>query len=111
MNTTPQRVKDDVPPPPDDKARAEAAAISSGKLRREESWQSHLHYGGLVVFWFAITIIIATVMVWIFNLLTPTRWHFLDDSQRMQVQNLIIASIGSSLVTDRVKRLLQKTSD
>ena len=106
MNDTPSRVVDDAPPPTDENARAEAAELSTGKLKRDETWRRHLHVGGLLFFWFAMSAIFTALLVWLFNLLTPDKWHFLSDPEKFQLQNLLITALGSSLLTDYGKRVI-----
>ena len=111
MSAIVPRIFDEPPPPSDAKAATEALLISSGKLRRDESFRAHMHIGSLILFWFAIAGIVVTTCVWLFNVLTPTKWHFLDDAQKAQVQSLIIAALGSSLATDYGKRMLNRIQD
>lgn len=94
------KVRDQPPPSPDAKARAEAADISSGRYRRDERRQTHVHVGGLVLFWFCIICAIVATSVWLINLLAPDKWHFLTAPEGSQLQNLLIAFAGSTIVTE-----------
>jgi len=105
------KIFEEPPPPSDAKAATEALLISSGKLKRDESFRTHMHVGALILFWFAIVGMIVTTSVWLFNILTPIKWHFLDEAQKSQIQSLIIAALGSSLATDYGKRMLNRMQD
>jgi len=105
------KIFEESPPPSDASATTEALLISSGKLKRDESFRTHMHVGALILYWFAIFCMLATTSIWLFNILTPLKWHFLDDAQKSQVQSLIIAALGSSLATDYGKRMLNRMQD
>jgi len=64
------------------------------------SVEMHFHIGGLVLFWFAMSAVIAISGTWLFNLLTPDKYHFLSDPEKLQLQNLLITALGSSLLAD-----------
>ena len=46
--------------------------------------------------------------VWLWHILTPQTAHFLNSDQRRELQNLLIAGIGSSLVTNFASGLMEK---
>jgi hypothetical protein len=70
--------------------------------------RTHFHVGGLVCFWFAVLAVIAITGTWLFNLLTPDKYHFLSDPEKLQLQNLLITALGSSLLTDYGKRIVNR---
>jgi hypothetical protein len=51
---------------------------------------------------------LAGAAVWIFHLLSPNKWHFLDPAQFSNLQNLLIASVGSTFLSDYSKRMLKR---
>jgi hypothetical protein len=81
--------------------------MSSRRRKEDNSWRRHLHRGDLVVFWFLKFCGLIIFAAWLFNLLTPKSWHFLDESQHSQLQNLMIIVFGSS-IADNAKRLVGK---
>jgi hypothetical protein len=98
----------DDPPQPDSTAQAESLAIASGQLRRDESKQNHFHIGGLVLFWFAIILFLCTTVALVWQYITPDRMHFLTDAERNQLQTLLVTALGSSVVTNYGKNLVNK---
>jgi hypothetical protein len=103
-----------VEPPPaqrDDRAVREAAGFASGKLRRSESIEWHFHAGGLVLFWFVIIAFLSSALVWLFHLVTPTSLHFLDETQRSNLQNILLAAIGSTAATGYGKRMVKNNDN
>lgn len=104
-------VKGEPIPEPDASSHEEAAAIASQRLtahRRDERLRTHIHCAGLIAFWFGFVASVVGVSIWVFHLLTPVTWHFLDDRQQRELQTLVITAIGSSLITDYGRRLLNK---
>lgn len=103
-------VRAEPPPEPDAKAFKEAAAIASQKLqaRLDDTLRRHVHCASLIAFWFGFGVSMIGVGVWIFHLLTPLAWHFLAETQQRELQTLVITAIGSSLITDYGRRLLNK---
>jgi hypothetical protein len=111
VSLPPSLIWEEPPPQPDSAAQAESLAIASGRLKRDESRQAHLHVGGLVLFWFVVICFLATAAVLIFHLLAPAKWHFLDDAQLGHVQTLVVTALGSSFATNYGKKLLDKSAD
>ena len=93
-------------PQDDDLALSEAASIGRGDYRRDEQLRDHLHYGALVLLWFSIAVFVISSGIWMFHMLAPEAWHFLTSDQRHDLQGLLLAAVGSSLVTDYGRRIL-----
>jgi hypothetical protein len=60
------------------------------------SVEMHFHIGGLFLFWFAVSAVIAISGTWLFNLLTPDKYHFLSESRKVAAlgQCCIIAGMS-----------------
>jgi hypothetical protein len=106
----------EVPPEPDRRAHAEAAAIASqrlGNARRDESIRERVYRATVFIMWVLLVVAlvstVAIAVVWLWHLLTPQTAHFLNSDQRRELQNLLIAGIGSSLATKFADGLLEKS--
>lgn len=109
MSAEEQRVRVEPPEPGGDpKAEYEAIAIARGELRRDEALRSHLHHCSVILLYFGVIVLLVCAGVWLYHLLTPIPWHFLTTDQRSQLQNLLISALGSSVVTDYGRRMLEK---
>jgi hypothetical protein len=98
-------------PPADNKANAEAADFATGKLKRSDTRDKHLHYCALVFMWAALVGFLFASGVWLFHLITPNSWHFLDDSQRSSLQNVLFTAVGSAAAGNYGKKYLKSTDD
>lgn len=94
------------PPQPSGEANAEAAAFASGKLRRSETRDRHLHYCALVFLWCALLGFLAASGVWLWHIITPDKLHFLTDVERTSLQNILFTAVGSAAVGRTGKKYL-----
>ena len=98
---------------PTEKAFKEATRIARGNLKRDEAVRTNIHYAGLAIFWFIVTIAILLGLVWAWHLGTPERLHFLTTEQRSDIETVLLAAIGSSFATQIARRWAdpKKSSD
>jgi len=94
----------------DDSAKAEAAAIAqqrlTGRFQRSERVQKHIHYGALTVFWLVLAGLLASAGALFLHMVLPVKYHFLAEAQRSELKTVLISVIGSSAVSEGVKRAL-----
>jgi hypothetical protein len=91
---------------PSENAQTEAARISSGNLRRDESVRRHIHRGGLVIYWIFVSVGIALFLVWAWHLGAPEKWRFLTVEQRYDLEMVLLSAVGSSFMTEASRRWL-----
>ena len=109
MTTTPPPTPQFNPqpePPTSEKAKSEAAALAEGNLRRYNSLRTHLHMGGLVVFWFAIVVACVLFLILAWHLGAPSGWRFLSHDEENRLQTVLFSAMGSSLVTGIARKWL-----
>lgn len=87
------------PPQPSRDANAELAGFATGKLKRSDTRDKHLHYCALVFLWAALAAFLISGAVWLYHLLTPVSRHFLSDAQVQTLQSLLITAFGSAAFT------------
>ncbi|MFN7924130.1 MAG: hypothetical protein U0Q16_28775 [Bryobacteraceae bacterium] len=97
-------------PQVDEIANAEANAIAqqrlTNKFKRSERVQKHLHWGALIVFWGVLASLIAIALVLFWHMVTPATQHFLSEAQRSELKTILLAVIGSSAVSETIKKVL-----
>lgn len=92
----------------DEMALFEAATIGRGDYTRDEQLRDHLHWCALALLWFGVVIFMLSASIWMFHLLMPESRHFLTKDQRTDLQGVLLAAVGSSLVTDYGRRILDR---
>jgi hypothetical protein len=109
LDVTPEsRIVVEQTPQDDELALEEAATIERGDYKRDEQLRDHLHYCALALLWFGVIIFIVATSIWMWHMLTPESYHFLTKDQRSDLQSLLFAAVGSSLVTDYGRRILDR---
>lgn len=103
-----RQITPEAAPQVDDIAKAEANDFAQQRLtnrfRRSERVQKNIHYGALAVFWLVLAALVATAGVLFWHMITPEKSHFLSDAQRSELKTVLIAVIGSSAISEGVKR-------
>lgn len=91
-------------PEPTGAALDEAAFFASRERLRGDVRQSHLHLGGLIVFWSALIVLLSMIVVWAWHILTPDSWQFLNHEAKDKLQTILISILGSSFVSGAARR-------
>jgi len=89
-----------------DAARKEAMDFSARNLRRDNSIRTHIHLGGLVVYWSFLSVGVALFLIWAWHLGAPDKLRFLTIEQRNDLQMVLLSAVGSSFVTEASRRWL-----
>jgi hypothetical protein len=110
MSTFPT-VEPEREPESTDETRKEAIRFADRNLRRDESVRTHIHLGGLAVYWIFVSVGIALFLVWSWHLGAPERWRFLNVEQRNDLQMVLLSAVGSSFVTEASRRWLHPRKD
>jgi hypothetical protein len=92
-------------------AQDEAAQFAARALQRGDTVQTHLHRGGLVVFWVALAILLSMLVVWAWHIITPDRYHFLNESASDRLQTILVSVLGSSFVSGAARRWINPKQD
>jgi hypothetical protein len=104
MSTTQVRPEEEIAPSAN--AQIEAARITAGNLRRDESIRRHIHRGGLVIYWIFVIVGVVLFLIWAWHLGAPEKLRFLSVEQRYDLEMVLLSAVGSSFVTDASKRWL-----
>lgn len=101
-------------PKVDENANTEAALISEQKLtkfKRSEQVQTHVHWAALAFFWIAFASLTGSALLLLFHMAAPSYWHFLTEAQKSELKTVLLAVLGSSVFTDRLKRTFASDSN
>jgi hypothetical protein len=98
-------------PEPTSAALDEAAFFASRERRRGDARLTHLHRGGLVVFWVSLFILLGLLSVWAWHILTPDSLHFLSAQGIEKLQTVLISVLGSSFVSGAARRWIGSSDD
>jgi hypothetical protein len=94
---------EDLPSEPSRESQSEATAIEGENYDKEEKKRqnrasSHRHAGLLCAWWVFVGLATTIAACWTWNLVASSRFQFWSDSQRIGVQNVLIAILGSTVV-------------
>jgi len=97
-------------------AKKEAIAINSGTLEadakkqehgRHQKFRDHINRATLIVFWTVVACLVISIVIFTFHMISPERWHFLNEEQIGTLKTLlggaILSSAMSGYVTNRMK--------
>jgi hypothetical protein len=93
-------------PQPTPDALKEAAGFSEGDLRRDNAVRTHLHRGGILVYWVFLGVGVILFLIWAWHLGAPDKYRFLTVEQRNDLQMVLLSAVGSSFVTQATQRWL-----
>lgn len=79
------------------------------KHKRDLSTRSQLHAVSMVALWVAAIVLLGSVIVWGWHLLTP--WAFLTPEQLNSIQTVLFSVVGSSFFTVFAKKWLSTHID
>lgn len=85
-------------------ANDEATKIAQRQLKRDDSKRTHLHYGGLAIFYVSMLILLSMLVVWAVDTLTPERFHFLSPQGQDKLQTILVSILGSSFASSAARR-------
>ena len=91
-------------------ATDESVAIANrrlAKIQRGETREMLLHRAACTIFVTSVTMAILMIVALAFHYLAPPAWHFMTDSQRRDVQNILLAIIGTKAVTAAGERWIK----
>jgi hypothetical protein len=106
MATPPFEVVPEEEPAASDNALLEAARFADRNLKRDDAVRTHIHRGGLVVYWTFVSVGVGLFLIWSWHLGAPERWRFLTVEQRNDLQMVLLSAVGSSFVTEASRRWL-----
>ncbi|MCB9961944.1 MAG: hypothetical protein R3C00_07305 [Hyphomonas sp.] len=117
LQIPPDAATNELAPGPDDLSDKEAQQLtrnlSSEDLKREAEKSEHYrsedfknHFGfitvaALYVMAFGVFIFAAT---WVWHIVTPRCWHWLEDSQLSKIQNIFTGGILAGLIADQFRK-------
>jgi hypothetical protein len=84
-------------------AQQEAGEFAQKQLTRDDRLRGHVHWATVLMVWAFVGSMLAMGGAWLFHLITP--WTFLSPAQLDKLQTLLLASLGSSLVSEQAKKL------
>jgi hypothetical protein len=93
-------------PEASENAQKEAAHFADRNLKRDDAIRTHIHRGGLVVYWAFVSVGIGLFLIWSWHLGAPEKWRFLTVEQRNDLQMVLLSAVGSSFVTEASRRWL-----
>jgi hypothetical protein len=93
-------------PEASENAQKEATRFADRNLKRDDAIRTHIHLGGLVVYWIFISVGIGLFLIWSWHLGAPDKLRFLTIEQRNDLQMVLLSAVGSSFVTEASRRWL-----
>lgn len=98
----------------DELAQAEAIKIgngddleSDGKRQehgRHQKFRNHVNAAMLGLFWLLVALVGAGTIVFVWHLLTPASWHWLEEDSLAKLQTLLGSALLSSALTGYVNK-------
>lgn len=70
---------------------------------RRESFKNHFHRALIILFWTFFLGLMTAGGLWAFHLLTPEKWHFLNDAQLSEIKSTFFTGVLSSGLSIAVK--------
>ena len=89
-------------------AKAEQEALVQNRLNehgREDSVRKHLHRATIIGIYLALVFFTAASLVWLYNLIAPPSYVFLQDAQMTRLSSILLASVGSPIIAERLKKI------
>ena len=80
----------------------EKSAMQNAHSRRE-TIRAQIHAASVILFWFFFVFLIITATIWGWHVLSPAKYHFLDDAAVANIQSHILVGIISAAFSIAVK--------
>lgn len=88
-------------PPPDDELNQKA---KEGKHKRHQHFQGSLNCIVILALWAIFIAVLTSGGVYLWHMLTPESWHFLQAPQLEQIRTFVVTAILSSSLTNYANR-------
>lgn len=91
-------------------AQTEAAKLAAGdqleqdgkekEHNRHQKFKDHVNIAVLVLFWTIVVCVLLGLLTFLFHLICPSAWHYLDERQLEKLQTFLGAAVLSSALTE-----------
>lgn len=102
----------------DDASIREANELSSGltagelkkqsdknHFTRRERFKDHFECIVLIILWSIIFIVVVMALVWVYHMITPMKWHWLEPTDVEHLQTMLVGGVGGVISTIASKNL------
>jgi hypothetical protein len=79
---------------------------AEGEHNRNEKFRDHFEKIALCTLWLAWGLIVLVALAWLYHLMTPVGWHWLDDDHVSKLQTLVTGGVIAGIAGGHIKRRL-----